>query len=138
MLTITRGRTWSVVHIAHDGSPDGLLSDLSHIVETKCQIRSKSQQRDGNGYFDQPFVVDVDVTMSGQKNSTFTLSLTRNVTALLPVGSYEIDLVGWDAAGNDESLLDPEPIKVINRPSHPVEDDALPNLVEIFEDALQG
>lgn len=137
MLTITRGRTWSVVHIAHDGSPDGPLSDLSHITQTKCQIRSKSQRRDSNGYFDQPFVVDVDVEMSGEKNSTFTLSLTRNMTSLLAVGTYEIDLVGISNEG-DESLLDPEPILVINRPSHPVEDDALPNFVEIFEDELQA
>lgn len=136
MLTITRGRTWSVIHTVRDGSPDGPLSDLLYIVEAKCQIRSKSQQRDGNGYFNQPLVVDVDVVRSGDKLSVFTLELSRSVTVLLPVGDYLVDVVGFDAAGNDESLLDPEPIRVINRPSHPVEEDALPDFVEIFENEL--
>lgn len=118
MLEITRGRTWSVYHTVND-SLSGPLSDLTHLVTLKSQIRDKTATKNSKGVFEHPLIVDVTVTASGETNSTIRLTLTRAQTTQLKPGDYLIDLIGTTAGGEDEVLLNPEPVKVANRPTFP-------------------
>lgn len=107
MLEIVRGRTYELIQTFLEHF-DGPASDMTHIVGTKCEIRTKA---------DNLLICAVTVVLNGFKNSVMTLSLTREQTEALEVGEYKIDAVGYDADDKDESLLDPEAIKVVNRPS---------------------
>ena len=116
MLEIVRGRSWSVPHTVYD-STDGPLSDLSDIVELKSQIRAKHASRDKSGHFVNELIADVTVAKSDLA-STITLSLTADATTALFEGDYLIDLVAILNNGRNESYIDPEPIRVVNRPTH--------------------
>lgn len=135
MLTITRNRSWASAHTVYD-SLNGPLADLRGIVTIKSQIRSKTQTRNKDGFFEQPLVVDVEVARSGAKLSYFTLSLSENITSLLPVGDYLIDVVGIRENGTHEPIIPPESVKVVNCPTHPQSDDTVPDFTAIFHEAL--
>ena len=47
------------------------------------------------------------------------LKLTLAQNNLVQTGDYLIDVVGTLADGSHESLLDPEPVRVVNRPTIP-------------------
>lgn len=113
MLEIVRGRPWSAPHTVYDNE-DGPLADLSHLVEYRCQIREKTATRNRKGFFEHRLVTDVAVE---ELQSIITLSLTVEQTALLQTGEYQIDLIGIAIDSSVESLLDPEPIRVVNRPT---------------------
>jgi len=142
MLEIVRGRSWSVVHTLYD-SLEGPLTDLSVFDEYRCQIREKSATRNSQGYFEHAVVANVVVT-ANVPASQLTLSLTRNGAALLHTGDYQIDLLGL-RDGADEALLQPEPVRVTNRPSSTVEGDFIPQEVstpipdfsETYNEALE-
>ena len=131
MLEITCGRTWTVVQSIYD-SLGGPLANLSHIVEVRSQIRTK----DGN-----KIKANVSTSLVA---SVLTLTLTRPATMNIAEGDYLIDVVGIDAAGIDESLMDPEPIRVAARPSSVTEADiipadtfiVIPNFEQLFNTAL--
>lgn len=91
----------------------GPLSDLSIYTSIKSEIREKTAVKSKRGFFENKIVATCVVT---HYESVITLSLSREVTALLQNGDYLIDVVGI-RLGADESLLDPEPIRVINRPT---------------------
>lgn len=114
MLEITIGRTWTQNHTVYDSEDPADFADLSHIVTWKSQIRTKSAVKDKKGKFQHALIVDVTVMQEG---AVITQTLTRIQTAPLPPGEYLIDLVGIDSEGNDEAFLEPEPIKVTNRPT---------------------
>lgn len=135
MLQITRNRSWASAHTVYD-ELNGPLADLRGIVTMKSQIRSKTQLRGKNGFFDQPLIVDVEVSRSGDKLSYFTLSLSENITNLLPVGDYLIDVVGIRENGTHEPIIPPEAVKVVNCPSHPSDEGSVPDFVAIFNEAL--
>lgn len=109
MLEIVRGRTWELVQTLLDYY-DGPSSDMNHITGLKCEIRTVA---------DNLLVSPVTATLTGFKKSILTLSLTRPETDSLELQDYKIDVVGYDVTGNDESLMDPEAIRVTNRPSIP-------------------
>jgi hypothetical protein len=136
MLEIVRGRTWAVVHSFFDDEPDGIPSDLSHIRKARCQIRSKSATRGEDGHFYHPIIAEPDVNIEA---NLVTLSLPRDSTNLLYIGDYVIDAVGTDANGNDEALLDPEPVRVVNRPTLPTGSvpPTIPDFVQTFETAIE-
>jgi hypothetical protein len=135
MLEIARGRTWSVAHTIYDDYEAGTLADLSHITEVRCQIREKTAVRDRKGIFAHPLVANVTATL---EESILTLSLTRAATAALQPADYIIDVVGSDVNGVDESLLDPEPIKVVNRPTSAFADDAIPEVPAVLVPDFSG
>lgn len=113
MLEIVRDRTWEQHHTFFD-SP-GVPSDLSDYAFV-CQIRKSVAVRNADGIFEHPLVVDVTVTVV---DNVTKWSLTREqTTALSPTEKYQIDMVGTKD-GADESFINPEPIKVVNRPSIP-------------------
>lgn len=114
MLEIIIGRTWTQPHTVLDSEDPTDFADLSHLVQLRSQIRSKSATKDKKGKFQHALIADVAVTRDG---SVIAQQLTRAQTDLLTPGEYLIDLVGTDADGNDEALLEPEPIKVTNRPT---------------------
>ena len=109
MLEIVRGRPWSVSHTVYD--TEDSLSDLSGITTLKSQIREKYATKDKDGHLVHALVADATVTKVDLA-STITLSLTQEQTTALFAGDYLIDLIA-DA----ESYLDPEPIRVVNRPT---------------------
>lgn len=104
MLTIVRGRTWELVQEIKD-SLDGPSANLSHLGSVQSEIRKKGNNE---------AVVEVTASLAG---STLTLSLTRQETAALPLGEYLIDVLGISESQSDESLMDPEPILIIDRPT---------------------
>ena len=114
MLEIIRGRTWKQEHTVYDDADLLVLSDLTHLTQLRSQIRGKSATRNKKGLFEHPLIMDVTVTRVG---SVLTQTLTRAQAESLAPGEYLIDLVGSDAQGVDEALLEPEPIKVTNRPT---------------------
>jgi hypothetical protein len=114
MLEIVRGRTWVQTHTVYDDADQTVLSDLSHIVQLRSQIRLKSATRNKKGIFEHALVVEVAASHEG---AVITQALTRVQTDSLAPGEYLIDLVGFDATGLDEPLLEPEPVKVTNRPT---------------------
>lgn len=141
MLEIARGRTWTQFHTFQD-SVDGPLSDLSHLTMVRSQIRKKTAVK-VNGIFEHPLVVEVTAELL--PDSQTKQSLSRTQTTALETGDYLIDLIGFDADGVDEVLLDPEPIKVINRPTNatgldlpePVVPVVVPDFSEEYETALE-
>lgn len=114
MLEIVRGRTWTQTHTVQDSEDPNDLSDLSHLVQLRSQIRGKSAVRNKKGIFEHPLIAEVAVSRDG---AVITQFLTRTQTDALEPGEYLIDLVGFDAEGLDEALLEPEPVKVTNRPT---------------------
>ena len=134
MLEIVRGRTWDQRHSVLDNEA-GPLSDLSHIVSWRSQIREKTAVRNKRGIFAHKLVANVDVTES---NSVLIQTLSRAATAALSPGDYLIDIVGSDVSGNDESFLDPEPVRVVNRPTSAFEDDALPAEIPVLVPDFAG
>jgi hypothetical protein len=114
MLEIVRGRTFRQAHTVYDDDALTVLSDLSHLVGLRSQIRAKSAVRNKKGIFEHALVAEVSVT---RQDSVISQFLTRTQTDALSPGEYLIDLVGFDADGQDEALLEPEPIKVTNRPT---------------------
>lgn len=140
MLEIARGRTWKQYHTFMD-SAEGPLSDLSHLTMLRSQIRKKTAVK-VNGIFEHPLVMEVTTELL--PDSQTLQSLTRTQTATLETGDYIIDLIGFDADGVDEVLLDPEPIKVINRPTNAIDLDlpepvvpvVVPDFSEEYETAL--
>lgn len=113
MLEIIIGRTWTQQHTVLDSEDPTDFADLSHLVQLRSQIRSKSAIK-GKPH---ALIAEVAVTLDG---SVITQRLTRAQTVLLTPGEYLVDLVGFDEDGNDEALLEPEPIKVANRPTLPL------------------
>ncbi len=109
MLEIVRGRSWNVVHLIRDGV-DGPDSDLNHIAAWKCQIRKRSALKG----VDPELVANVTVVRWG---SQVTLRLSREETNSLPVGDFMLDLVGSTSANTDEAFLNPEPVRITNRPT---------------------
>lgn len=116
MLEIARGRTWRQHHTFLD-SVDGPTSDLSHLTSVRSQIRGKTAVKNAKGIFEHPLVMEVTTSLTGADNSISVQTLTVEQTLSLEVGDYIIDMVGFNEAGEDEALLDPEPIKIINRPT---------------------
>lgn len=116
MLEITRGRSWKQYHtvLDYEGGP---LSDLTHLTTIKSQIREKTATRNAKGIFEHRLIAEVTVTSSGITESTILQSLTREQTEALSPGDYLIDMVGYDANNIDEALLEPEAIKIVNRPT---------------------
>ena len=114
MLEIIIGRTWTQVHTVLDSEDPTDFADLSHLVQLRSQIRAKSAVKDKKGRFQHALIVDVAVTRDGP---VITQQLTRAQTGALVPGEYLIDLVGFDADGNDEALLEPEPVKATQRPT---------------------
>lgn len=132
MLTITRGLTFKATHTVYD-SVGGPLSDLTDFT-IKSQIRESTAVKK-DGYFQFPFVIDVTVTKTGVTDSQYILSLTKAETESLPIGDYLIDVVGTKD-GNDEFLLNKEPIKVVGFITLPEDPDDVPDFVAIFNAAL--
>jgi hypothetical protein len=116
MLEIVRGRNWSVVHTVYDDAENGTPTDLSQFTSIISQIREKTAMRNRRGFFEHAKVADVIVSTEANQ---MTLSLTAEVIATLNTGDYLIDAVGTLDGGSHESLLDPEPVSVVNRPSQP-------------------
>lgn len=113
MLEIVRDRTWEQTHTFFD-APD-VPSDLSGYTFV-CQIRKAVAVRNADGIFEHPLVTAVTVTVNDNQTKW---SLTREQTsALSPTEKYQIDMVGTKD-GVDEAFINPEPIKVVNRPSIP-------------------
>lgn len=141
MLEIVRGRTWVQAHTLQDSEDPEDLSDLSNFTTFRSQIRSKVATRNKKGVFEHPLIADVTVTVDG---SVTTQTLTRAQTTALTPGEYLIDLVGIDDDGIDEALLEPEPVKVTNRPTSVSDLDLppqevptpIPDFEAIFEEAL--
>ncbi len=140
MLEITRGRKWVQSHTVMD-SADGPLSDLTIFSEILSQIREKTATKDRHGFFVNKVVATCEIEVI---ESVIYQKLSREATLLLQTGDYLIDIVGIrDDA--DESLLDPEPIRVINRPTSVYPSDPIPgtipatvpDFVAIAEEALE-
>lgn len=115
MLEITRGRTWTQFHtvVDYEGGP---YSDLTGLTLTS-EIREKTATRNAKGVFEHKLVATVAVTQSGVTGSTIKQFLTREQTALIPPGDYVIDILATDGSAVDQSILDPEPIRSIDRPT---------------------
>lgn len=147
MLEIVRDRPWVQYHTVLD-SEGGPLSDLrDYTIErgglALCQIREKNATRNSKGQFEHKLVENVLVNFEGELASVIRLSLDRITTKKLAIGDYIIDVVGWNASGQTESLLNPEAIKVVNRPTSisGVYTDVtleIPDFTQIFEDALNA
>lgn len=134
MLTITRGLVFTANHtITDDGET---LSDMSGYV-VKSQIREKNAIKGVGGNLEYPLVIDVDVTMSGPKDSYMKLSLSRDETMGLPLGDFLVDVVGTKD-GVDEFILCKEPIKVVGFVTLPEDIGDVPDFVEQFETALNS
>lgn len=139
MLEITRGRQWIQSHTVLD-SADGSPSDLSIFTEILSQIREKTATKSRHGFFENKVVATCEVEVV---ESVIFQKLSRAATLLLHTGDYLVDIVGI-REGADESLLDPEPIRVINRPTSVLPADTIPesipvvipNFVSIAEQAL--
>jgi hypothetical protein len=114
MLEIVRGRSWKQEFTVLDNE-DGPMTDLSIFDSFKCQIRHRDAIKDKNGFFNNLLAQEVTVDT---EDSVITLTLTAQQTTLLKNGVYVIDVIGTSEEGN-ESLLDPEPIAVTNRPTFP-------------------
>jgi hypothetical protein len=112
MLEIVRGRTWVQTHTVYDDADQTVLSDLSDYTAFRSQIREKVAVRNKAGFFEHKLVAEVAVSVLG---SVVTQTITRAQTLLLNTGEYLIDLTA-----DDEALLEPEPIKVVNRPTSPL------------------
>lgn len=140
MLEIARGRTWSQSHTVLD-TEIGPPSNLAAFVSVRSQIREKTAVRNARGIFEHKLVANVTVTVY---DNVITQSLSRAATNVLQPGDFLIDIVGTYTNGDDESLLDPEPIKVTNRPTSAIPGDAIPadtptnvpNFAGEFTDAL--
>lgn len=128
MLEITRGRTWTQYHTVLDAE-GGPASDLSHLVELRSQIREKTATKNARGIWAHKLVANVEITRTDNVLRQF---LSRAAASALQPGDYLIDIVGSDADGNDESLLDPEVIRVINRPTSAFPGDALPEEIPVL------
>lgn len=112
MLEIARGRTWVQTHTVLDSEDPTDFADLSVFTAFRSQIREKAATRNKVGKFEHKLVSEVAVGVIG---SVVTQTLTRAQTLLLDTGEYLIDLTA-----DDEALLEPEPIKVTNRPTFPL------------------
>ena len=141
MLEIVRGRTWTQNHTVLDSEDPEDFADLSDFTIFRSQIRAKNAIRNKKGIFEHALVVEASVTADG---SVVTQTLTRAQTAALAPGEYLIDLVMVDADGVDEPLLEPEPVKVTNRPTSVTDLDLpsqevpapIPDFEALFEEAL--
>jgi hypothetical protein len=114
MLEIVRGRSWKQEFTVLDNE-DGPMTDLSIFDSIKSQIRYRDAIKDKAGFFNNLLVQEVTVST---EDSVVTLTLTAQQTTSLKNGVYVIDVIGSNAEGN-ESLVDPEPIAVTNRPTLP-------------------
>lgn len=94
-------------------SSDGPLSDLTVFTAILSQIREKTATKNRHGFFENKLVATCEVEVI---DSVIFQRLSSEATALIHTGDYLIDIVGVRDDG-DESLLDPEPIRVINRPT---------------------
>ena len=116
---------------------DGPPTDLSIFETIACQIREKNATRNAKGFFEHKVVATVTIEVNG---SVMWLKLSRAVTDKIHTGDYLIDVVASMSDGTHESLLDPEPVKVVNRPTLPEatseESVVVPNFVDIFQTAL--
>jgi len=136
MLEIVRGRNWAVAHTVLDNE-DGPPTDLSIFSEIACQIREKTATRNPRGFFEHRLVSGVEVI--ADDGGLLYLELSASITRTLHVGDYLLDVVATNADDVHESLLDPEPVKVVNRPSEVNAGSlvVIPDFVEIFETALE-
>lgn len=112
MLEIIRGRRWSVAHTILDGE-NGPVTDLSVFTSIRAQIREKTATRGVSGIFEHKLVATCTVVAA---TPLITLSLTAAQTTALLNKDYIIDMWGVTAT-TDESLLDPEPVRVVTRPT---------------------
>lgn len=113
MLEIVRGRTWEQYHTFED--TPGVPTDFTDVALV-CQIRKAVATRNAAGVFEHALVADVTVSVA---DNVTKWSLTREQTeALSPTEKYQIDMIGTTILG-DFSFINPEPIKVVNRPSTP-------------------
>lgn len=143
MLEIVRGRNWAVAHTVLD-SEDGPPTDLSIFTTIACQIREKTATRNARGFFEHKVIATPTVEVV---DNVYWLKLSVTLVDKLHTGDYLIDVVGTLSDDSHESLLDPEPVKVVNRPSAPsatpVDEPPLPapvvipNFAEEFEEALE-
>lgn len=101
---IIRGLTWSFSLLVRD-SPDGPTSDLDGYT-------ASSQIRDA----DNNLVIDLAPTIDG---SYIRMSLTREQTEALALGTFQWSVVLTDPQDNDEVILAPEPIQVVDNPTVP-------------------
>ena len=116
MLEIVRGRHWVVAHTVLDGE-NGPPTDLSQFSAIVCHIREKIALRNRQGFFEHKLVATPAVSFS---QSVYYLKLSVAAVKLLHTGDYTIDVVAQNPDGSSESLLDPEPVRVVNRPSQPI------------------
>jgi len=134
VLEITRGRQWIQSHTVLD-SADGPPSDLTVFTSILSQIREKSATRNAKtGYFENRVIATCEIEIVG---SVIFQKLSRAATLLLHTGDYLIDIVGVRSDG-DESLLDPEPIRVINRPSSVLPADTIPEPISVVIPDFSG
>jgi hypothetical protein len=137
MLEIVRGRTWTQTHTVLDSEDPTDFADLSVFVQFRSQIREKSAIRNTKGIFEHKLVAEVAVS---RVDSVITQFLTRTQTDALAPGEYLIDLVGFDVDGVDEALLEPEPVKVTNRPTRSSDlnlpDQEIPSVIPDFGDTF--
>jgi hypothetical protein len=112
MLEIIRGRRWSVAHTIMDGAT-GPVTDLSVFTSIRAQIREKIAVRNLQGIFEHKLIATCTVVAA---TPLVTISLTAAQTEALSPKDYLIDMWGVTAS-TDESLLDPEPVRVTNRPT---------------------
>lgn len=115
MLEIVRGRSWQVAHTVLDNE-DGPPTDLSIFSTIKSQIREKTATRNAKGIFEHKLVATVTVFVD---DSILWLKLLPAQTTALEPRDYLVDVLGTFSDGTHESLLDPEPVRVVNRPTLP-------------------
>jgi hypothetical protein len=102
-LKIVRGRTFYLSQYLHD-DVDGTESDMSGYFAFKCQIRK----------FDGTLVATPTVAFARPE-----LVINLVDTADIPVGTYEIDVIAKDPFNRDETIMEVEPILVVNEPTLP-------------------
>lgn len=114
MLEIVKGRPWYQAHTFVDDS-SGTASDLTD-HSLKCQIREKVAKK-VDGQFVNALVVEPTVELQIGTENVVLMTLTLSQVNQLALGDYVIDLVGELSDNSVESLLEPEPIRVVNRPT---------------------
>lgn len=134
MINVPRHRSWSLDITIRD-SLDGPLSNLSAYTAVRCQIRQKTALKIGT-LFENQLVTDVVGVLSGQTNSTLTLSLTKEIVTSIQPGDYCVDALAIN--GDDHLVILPViPIRFANFPTYQVPDETeIPNFVGIFENAI--
>lgn len=143
MLEIVRGRNWAVPHTYQESEDPDDVTDLSIYTHIACQIREKNATRNHKGFFEHKVVATVTTEV---EDNILWLKLSLTLANQLQTGEYLIDVVGTLEDNSHESLLEPEPVRVVNRPSAPSADPVaepplppditIPNFSEEFEEAL--